>query len=127
MATFTFYVSCADALPVYINACGDSYADFFGYAFVTVRAMDSYSFYGNAVAVDTYVDSIYVTGDGSTSGTSGTYFGISSGNNCTTGYISGFNSDELIDGYNVVSISPPSSSTQIYNLGSGYRDSCWSC
>jgi hypothetical protein len=130
----TFQVSCpteiecssANTGTVYVNACGVDPASASGVANVTVRAMDTNTFVGNAMIVDTAL-TIYVEATGADTGTRGAYFTINSGSSCGTGTITGFNNNEIIDSYNIVSVSPSSSANQNYVTGSGFRNSCWSC
>ena len=111
---------------VYINVCGDDPADSVGGVSVTVRSMNTNTFLGSTITVDTTL-TIEVVAQGSSSGNiSGTLY-INNGNNCGTGTIFGFGNSETIDGYFVNSITPSSSGTQSYIAGSGFRNGCWSC
>jgi len=132
--TLNFSASCPTEIEcsapaktsVYLNACGDDPANGSGIVNVTVRAMDTNSYVGNSILVTTGI-TVYVEATGADSGTIGGYINISQGDYCGTGTISGFDPNEIIDSYSVISVLPVSTDTQDFITGSGFRNTCWSC
>lgn len=118
--------SCSE--NVYFNINGPDSADSLGQASPIQLASQS---------VNTYVDGSYinlqttVTAYCGCFGVDNTIYGyiaITTGNHCnTTSTFNGLNSNEVIDGYGVVSVDVASYGTQTYFAGSGFRNSTYNC
>jgi hypothetical protein len=97
-----------------------------GEVLVTVVSQSSTTFTQlSRVNVDTTVTvNFTVEGETNTVSSSAT---ITSGNNCSTVTVSGFDNFEAINNLVITSVSPTTGTGEDYYTGQGYRDSCYDC
>jgi hypothetical protein len=125
------YVSSVYNINVYININGPSSADGSGETGsgnVQVVSQNTTSYFSNSNFVNvTSTLTIEAVCYGATNTVYDTNT-ILNGNHCSTDFLfTGLDSNETIDGYGIVSISPTSDSSYIYNIGVGFRDSTYTC
>ena len=128
--SFKIWVSEA-LINVYININGPSVADSSGETGagnVQVVSQDTSAFFSNSHFVNvTSILTIVAVCYGDSNIVYDTYT-ISNGDHCSTDFLfTGLDANETIDAYGISSISPASDGNYIYNIGSGWRNSTYSC